>query len=401
MIGQALWTLDRTDGHSPYQNNVNVGIQRQLPGQITLTVSYVGNTGVHLASLLMPTTQLPPQYLALGAININGTSELFTPISDPTVQLIPAIAAMPVDPATGNHSPFPGFEALWAPTGNNTAGKALSIRPQYQSLDRGYEGVATSTYNALQIKAEKRFSNGLTLLVSYAWSKTLTDGGSVFSTFSSEFGANNVWNSKTQRAYGFEDIPNLATIAYVYDLPVGKGRTFLNHGGAANQIIGGWRISGIQTYQGGRPQNVEAPITYGSLEGLDGFNTPNQVPGIPMASAAYHSGHFDPNVDSQFNNAAFASPCQFCFGTLTPTEGRVRDFPYFDEDFSLIKEWKLRESWMLDFRADFINAFNRVQFGDNPGAYACEPNIGYPGFGMIGNQENNPRVIQFGLRLKW
>jgi hypothetical protein len=401
LIGQTLYTLDRTDGHSPYQNNVNIGIQRLLPGQITLTVSYVGNTGVHLASQLMPTTQMPPQYLPMGSNMINGTPELFTPISDPTVQQIPAIAAMPVDPATGNHSPFPGFEALWAPSGYNTAGKALSIEPQYQGLYRGYEGIGTSTYDALQIKAEKRFSNGLTLLVSYAWSKTLTDGGSIFGQFSSEFGAPDVWNSKTQKAYGFEDIPNLASIAYVYDLPVGRGRKFLNHGGMANAIIGGWKVSGIQTYQGGRPQNIEILTTFGGLEGLDGFNTPNQIPGVPMASAAYHSRHFDPAVDSQFNNAAFAFPCQFCFGTLTPTEGRVRDFPYFDEDFSLIKEWNIHESWKLDFRADFVNAFNRVQFGDNAGAYASEPILGYPGFGMVGNQENNPRVIQFGVRVKW
>ena len=403
LIGQSLCSLDRTDGHSPYQNNVNIGIQRQLPGQITLTASYVGNTGVHLASLLMPTTQMPLQYLPLGSNMINGTPELFTPISDPTVQQIPAIAAMPVDPATGNHSPFPGFEALWAPTGNNTAGKALSLEPQYQGLDRAYEGVGTSTYNALQIKVEKRFSSGLTLLVSYAWSKNLTDGGSIFSTYSSEFGAPDVWNSKTQKAYNFSDIPNLASIAYVYHLPVGRGRRFLNHGGVANALIGGWKVSGIQQYQSGEPQNIEIALTSGGLEGLDSFNTPNQVPGVPMASAADRSGHFDPAVDSQFNSAAFAYPCQFCFGTLTPTEGTVRSFGYFDEDFSLIKEWDLHESWKLDFRTDVINAFNRVQFilyqGD--GAYAAEPLFGTAGFGMLSVQGNYPRVVQFGLRLKW
>src|ERR1019366_7033876 len=88
LIGQSLWMLDRTDGVAPYQNNVSVGIQRQLPGQIMLTVSYVGNTGVHLPSRLWPTTQMPSQYLPLGANSINGTSELFTPLSDPTVQQI-------------------------------------------------------------------------------------------------------------------------------------------------------------------------------------------------------------------------------------------------------------------------------------------------------------------------
>jgi hypothetical protein len=404
LIGQgayrSLFSLDRTDGHAPYQNNVNIGIQRQLPGQIMMTVSYVGNTGVHLASELMPTTEMPPQYLPLGSNMINGMPELFAPISDATVQQIPAIAAMPVDPATGNHSPFPGFEALWAQTGIGTAGKALSLEPQYQGLKRLYEGVATSTYDALQIKAEKRYSNGLTLLASYAWAKTLTNGGSIFSTFSSEFGTVTPWNSRAQKAYSYEDIPNLVSIAYIYDLPVGRGRRFLNHGGVANQIMGGWRISGIQAYQGGRPQNIEVVGHTGGLED-PGWGEPNQVNGVPMASTAYHSGHFNPNVDSQFNNAAFSFPCQFCFGTLTPTEGRVRDFPYFDEDLSLLKEWTVREKWRMDFRADFVNALNRVQFGDNSGGYATEPTFGYPGFGMVGNQENNPRVIQFGLRLKW
>ena len=100
---------------------------------------------------------------------------------------------------------------------------------------------------------------------------------------------------KHKRLIALRIFPILASIAYIYDLPVGRGRRFLNRGGVANQIIGGWKISGIQAYQGGRPQNVEAPVTYGNLEGLDDFNTPNQIPGVPMASAAYHSGHFDPN----------------------------------------------------------------------------------------------------------
>ena len=403
LIGQFnLAALDRTDGHSPYMNNVNIGVQRLLPGQMALTVSYVGNTGVHLSSLLMPATNLPLQYLALGPNNINGTSELYTPVGDPTVQEIPAIAAMPVDPATGNHSPFPGFEALWNPSGNNTAAQALSLLPQYQALLRFYEGVGTSTYNALQVKAEKRFSNGLTLLVSYAWSKTLTDGGSIFSVYSSQHGSSDAWNSRTQKAYSFNDIPNLLSIAYVYDLPVGRGRKFLNHGGVADQIIGGWKISGIQSYQGGLPQNVVGPSNLAYLESV-GYASehPDEVPGVPMASAADRSGHFDPAVDSQFNSAAFAIPCSFCFGTLTPIEGRVRTFPYYDEDFSLIKEWSLHESWKLDFRADCINAPNRVQFGSAAGSGINYQGFGSPGFGMVNSQGNYPRVVQFGLRLKW
>ena len=399
LIGQDLNMLDPTDGLSPYMQNYTFDIERQLPGQTTLSVAYVGNEGTHLASLLMPTTQMPPQYLSLGNTLVNGTPLLFEPIGNSLAQQVPAVAAMPVDPATGNHSPFPGFEALMG--GNATLGQALRQFPQYLGLNRQYEGVGVSSYNALQIKADKRFSHGLTLMVSYAWSKTLTDAGSIFSTFSSEFGSPNVWNAKTQRAYSFEDIPNNLAISYVYDLPVGKGQKFLDRGGVINQVLGGWKISGIQQYQSGLPQSVEIIPTWGNLEGRDGFNTPNQVLGVPVASAAYSSGHFNPAVDSMFNPAAFSMPCQFCFGTYTPTEATVRNFPYLDEDISLMKQWKLMERMNLNFRADFFNIFNRTQFGNNQGAYANELLFGQPGFGMVGSQVNYPRVVQFGLRLNW
>ena len=135
-------------------------------------------------------------------------------------------------------------------------GQALRTNPQYQGLHRYYESLGVSTYNALQVKLDKRFSNGLTLLVSYAWSKTLTDGGSMFSTFSSEFGSTTPWNRKAQKAYGFEDIPNNLVISYIYDFPVGQGKKFLNHGGVVNAIVGGWKWSGILTYQSGLPQMI-------------------------------------------------------------------------------------------------------------------------------------------------
>ena len=115
-----------------------------------------------------------------------------------------------------------------------------------------------SDYDALQVKLEKRFSNGLSLLASYAWSKTLTDGGSMFSTFSSDFGTTDPWNRDTQKTYSFEDIPNLASIAYVYDLPVGKGQHFMNRGGVANAILGGWKYSGILRYMSGFPRKLKA-----------------------------------------------------------------------------------------------------------------------------------------------
>ena len=86
---------------------------------------------------------------------------------------------------------------------------------------------------------------------------------------------------------------------------------------------------------------------------------------------------------------------------MTPTEATVRDFYWPSEDLSLMKEWKLHESWNLTFHADFFNAFNRHVFGENNGAYSSEPLFGYPGFGTLSAQVDKPRCLQFALRLKW
>jgi len=66
-----------------------------------------------------------------------------------------------------------------------------------------------------------------------------------------------------------------------------------------------------------------------------------------------------------------------------------------------MKDWKIKEQYGLNFHADFFNLFNRHVFGDNNGAFATEPTFGQPGFGEVGAQVNNPRVIQFGLKVKW
>jgi len=255
------------------------------------------------------------------------------------------------------------------------------------------------------VKLEKHFSDDLSLLVSYAWSKTLTNGGSIFSTFSSEFGTTTPWNAHAQKAYSFADIPQNLSIAYIYELPVGKGKRFLSRGKVANAILGGWKTSGILQYQSGRPQNIEVVGHTSKLED-QGWGSPDRLTGVPMASEAYHSGHFQPATplqpgDSQFNGAAFAMPCEWCFGTLTPAEATVRDFYWPNEDMSLMRVWRLHESWNLTFHADFFNVFNRHVFGQNNGAYASEPVYGQPGFGTVATQVDPPRFLQFGLNLKW
>ncbi len=400
----SLIALDKTDTLAPYAQNYTFDIERQLPSSMVLSVAFVGNKGTHTASRLMNNDKMPLQYLPLGnMVDSDGsTSLLNAPISDSVAQAhVPSTFV--VDPGTGNKVPFAGFEEAFGFSGEPSLGQALRTAPQYTGTSRYYEALGVSDYDALQIKLTKRFSNGLSLLASYAWSKTLTDAGSMFSTFSSDFGTTDPWNRRTQKSYSFEDMPNLASIAYVYDLPVGKGQHFLNRGGVANAILGGWKTSGILRYQSGFPQEVEGNGTTSTLED-NGWQPANRINGVPMASAAYKAGqaHFDPGKgDSMFNAGAFAQPANWTFGTITPNEATVRNFPWPNEDMSLMKQWYIHENWKLTFNADFFNVFNRHVFDNNNGAYTDEWTVGQAGFGTDYGTANNPRVIQFGMNLKW
>ena len=391
--------LDREDGRPPYLQNCALNIQRQLAGQTLLDVAYVGNKGTHLQSRLVPTNQMPTQYLALG-------DSLFTSIADPTVQALSVVQAMPVDPATGKHAPFPGFESILGSSA--TLGQALRPFPQYgqeanSQIRRFYEGTGVSSYHALQVKLDKRFSQGLDFLVAYTLSKTLTDAESQFSEFSG-FTAD-AYNRKAEKSYSINDYPHNLVLSYSYEPPFGPGKKFANVGGAAGKIVGGWKVAGIQQYQSGAPSMIFTGNPMWPLEGTNGFIArPNVVAGLPQKSAALLSGNFDPNRDTMFNPKAWKDPIPWTFGNGPRTYGNLRQFPYFNEDISIIKGTPFNERVRFDLRVDFLNVFNRTVFGlstggDQYGSVYADALAGGPG--RIISQSNYPREIQFGLRISY
>jgi Carboxypeptidase regulatory-like domain/TonB dependent receptor-like, beta-barrel len=386
--------LDPTDARPPDLQNWTLNLQRELPGQILFDVAYVGNKGTHLPSRLLPTNQMSDQYLSLG-------SQLFTNVGDPSVQALSVVQALPVDPATGHHVPFTGFESIWG--AGATLGQALRPFPQYGTEDfshqmrRFFEGVGVSNYQALQVKVNKRFSQGLTFLASYTWSKTLTDAESQASEFSGFL--SDAYNRKAEKSYSINDYPHNLVLSYSYELPFGPGKKFANAGGAAGKILGGWKVAGIQQYQSGGPNMIFVGNPLWPLEGSNGFSfRPSIVPGVPQKSPAVESGNFQPNVDSLVNSAAFRSPDPFTFGDASRTLGSVRRFSYLNEDISIIKRTQITERVSVDFRADFLNAFNRTVFGLGTGGDQYGTLVGS---GLINSQSNVPREIQFGLKINY
>jgi hypothetical protein len=402
------------DGRPPDIQNWSFGLQRQMPGQILLDVAYVGTAGHHLVSRLMPTNALNTSYLfdpTIGGTSA-ATSLLFKPIGDPAVQALGVVQAMPVDPATGAHAPFAGFQSLLA--GNATLGQALRPFPQYtqegnfQMRDL-MEGVGVSSYNALQVQARKQFSQGLTFLASYTWSKTLTDAESIFSEFSGF--TQDYYNRKAERALSINDYPNNLVLSYEYQLPFGPGKKFPTvNTGPASKVVGGWSIAGIQQYESGRPNMIfTGSNPYSPYIGPNGFLTrPDVVPGVPKRSAAYLSGHVDPNVDPVLNINAWKDPAWGTLGNAARSDGSIRLPAYLNEDVSFLKRTAITERVRLEFRADFLNIFNRTVLGPDQGGDQYDSvlqsnaiNGAVGSFGHLNQQGNYPREIQFGLKITY
>ncbi len=246
------------DGIAPYDLVWNIGIQRQLPSQMFLSASYTGNRGNRLTSQLNPINQLAPQYLALG------------PILGDLVTSPQAIAA-------GIRIPYSGFVQQYG--GSATVLQALLPYPQFASIFNNFDDNGSSLYNAMQLQVEKRYSNGLSFLVAYNLSRMMSNTGSGFTSFASA--SLNKNNQKAEWSVDNNDQPQMLNIAATYELPFGKGRHFMNQGGVANAVLGGWQISPLLTYASGTPLQITVPGNpLGCAEPTCTSNRPKLIPGV-------------------------------------------------------------------------------------------------------------------------
>ena len=248
--------------------------------------------------------------------------------------------------------------------------------PDYSSLTWDDNG-APSSYNGLSMRLNKRFSNGLSFLTSYTWSHNLD-------IWSTERNGNNGGpqdprNWRPDHATSSADITNVFLLSNVYELPFGKGKRQLNHG-IGRAILGNWEWSSILSLYGGQPVNATLGFDNASI-GRAGGQRPNLV-GNPVPS--------NPTRLRWFNTSAFAAPAQFTFGNT----GRniMRGPGQTNYDTSVMKNFPVGERRNVQFRTEFFNAFNLVNF-NNPNTTFNSPN-----FGIITSAKAS-RSIQFSLKL--
>jgi hypothetical protein len=345
------------DGIAPYDVVWNIGIQRELTGNMLLTANYTGNRGNRLTSQLNPINQLNPQYLSLG------------PVLGDLVTSPQAIAA-------GIKIPYAGFVQQYG--GSATVLQALLPYPQFASIFNNFDDNGSSLYNAMQIQVEKRYSNGLSFLVAYNLSHMMSNTGSGFTSFASS--SLNKNNQKAEWSIDGNDQTNALNIAATYELPFGKGRRFMNTGGVTNAVLGGWQISPLLTYASGMPLQVTVPgDPLGCAEPTCTSNRPNVITGTQQQFSYNNVFSGQPVL----NAAAFSNPGVWAIGNEPRYLSSIRSPFNLNENIALAKYFPIGEHVKLKLEIEYFNALNRVIFG-SPDVALTDTN-----FGKVINSQNN------------
>lgn len=316
-----------------YVQQWNYTLERQV-ASVVFSASYVGNKGVKLARNKQVNQPVP------GPGNVN------------------------------DRRPYPGYGAITA-----------------------VESSGGSIYHGLLLKAEKRFSKGLSFLGSYTFSKAIEDSGSpaLDSTAAGSDAAQDARNLKIERGLSPHDVRQRFVFSYGYELPFGKGQPFLSNASRpVETILGGWQVNGITSLQTGRHFTIS--------NSFDSSNTGSSNARANRLRRETLPGG-ERSLNRFFDTSAFGVPAQFTFGNAGRNDaegpGQV------DFDFSVFKNFLSRADAQgftlreVQFRAEFFNLTNTPQF------FIPNRTLGTPQFGTITDVVNPARQIQFALKLRF
>jgi hypothetical protein len=332
LIDQALYLYSAPNFHNPRVQMWSFGVESQLSPNIGLEVDYVGTDGNHQEDE-----------------HLYGNQPL---------------------PGLGDYAPRRPYPDL---------GPIC-----YVTWD------ANSNYNSLQTKLTKRFSHGMTLLAGYTFAHAIDEeeGNEGFGGGLGNEAVQNDNNRDADRGRSYTDIRHRFVLSYIWQLPVGSGRQFMNRGGWVNQALGGWEFSGIVTLQSG------FPITVLSSQDFSNTSSLNARPDRTCNGTGHKT------VNDWFDTSCFTiTGLEQALAAGQPRFGdsgrNILDGPGLNNwDIAMLKNFSLGERFKLQFRWEGYNLFNQAHFG-NPNT-----TIGTATVGQIGSA-GEPRDIQFGLKLSF
>ena len=378
---------------APYAQAINVSFGQQFKGDTLVDIGLAHQLGTHLPSIgtgganpVIGINQLSSQYYSMG-------SALTTPLTG------------------GNQLVYDG---VVLPKSMQIAGQALRPFPYYSNVQNSADYHGTSSYNALQVKVQKRFHSTGQIGGAYTWMKMITDTDTFLA--SQDAGGEGIYqdytNMKAERSLYSSNVPHRLVINYILNLPFGQGQRYgANTNAVVSRMISGWSASGITTFQSGVPLHLTTSGNSLSRNFGAGTIRPNYTAGCTKTNSisAYDATlatAASPATSKWFNTGCFTLPNtpgqsgpgntnSFGFGNESRVDGGMTASGMNNFDFTIAKNTTIHEQIALKFSVEAFNLFNRVQF--------APPNTQTDNaqFGLVNTQANNPRLIQGALRLNF
>ena len=247
------------------------------------------------------------------------------------------------------------------------------------------EGIGN--YNGLGIKLTQRYSNGLTTLIGYTWSKALDDSSAVRGVSNDEYPANARCRS-CDYGYSAFNVPSRLVASVLYSLPFGHGKRFLSRSRILDEVAGGWQVSSIITIQSGMPIDTSSWDAAGTA-GSPIDQRLNAVPGVSPYAA-------NPNANNYLNPAGFSNLLPGTYGTMS--RNNLIGPRTTNIDFSAIKDFRIVEKQALQFRMEMFNAPNHPELGSPNATWGTTTQTPSASFGLIRSTATTMRQIQFALK---
>lgn len=392
----ALWgfsnqnDLGTTEARNAEIYQWNIGVQRLLPGQLTISADYSANRSTHLPWGGYSSTR-NRNFIPSSLRRQFTSNDLFNTAPNP-FQCFFAVVASPASYCP----PSPIFNEPDSLYNDDEIPLQNLLRP-YPQFDGPFEGLAIlgaqSFYNALQIRFAKRTSHYFTFNGNYTLSKLTDNSSTGANAFVGNLDTGNpqeLDNLKAEHSISANDTTHRLSVAVIFEVPVGRER-WLGRGmhRALDAVVGGWTISSILTYQSGQP--IAIGMSQANI--ADGNQRPNVLCASPSSGVGAH--HAALTGQSMFNASCFADPGDQQPGNAPRYFSNLRTDGIQNLDLTFSKEFVPREGMKLEVRADFFNAFNTPRFA------IPDTLFGDSTFGVVSSSLGSPRHGQLGIRFEF
>jgi len=336
-----------------YVQRYSFGIQRQLPAEVVMSLTYTGSRSTNL-STTKNLDALPNQYLSTLPTRDQATiNYLTTNIANPYYHLVPSGSSLYSNTTISRSqllTPYPQFTGV--------------------SLDtqQGY-----NRYNALQVDVQKRLAHGFTETFAFTWQNNMEATSFL-----------NGGDAQPEKLPATTDMPINISLSSLYELPIGRGHKLLgNASRAVDFIFGGWQLQGVYRHQSGPPMGFGNALMNGACNGWADI-------ALPKDRRTYqhwiNTSCFNTNSSQQLSNNLITMPARFSY---------IRGMALDVLDLSGLKKFRLSERVSLEMRWEFLNATNHVWLG-NPNT---TPTNG--AFGQCGTENSSPRRVYWSGRLRF